>query len=131
MAPIRARNIEPPIGVVAQIDLMDRLAEDDGGGHEQFGVGARIFQRIRRTLGEAHIVRDLHEAREFFIGDRMAVDPEAVDADVVRRSFFGIVAIGAHRERAARDKGHVGEIRAVRRLVDVWRCDPPGTGWGR
>ena len=131
MAPIRTGNVEPPIVMVTQIDLMDRLAENDGGGNEQFRLGAGIFQRVRRTLGERHIVRGLHEAGELFIGDRVAVDPEAVNADVMRRSFFGIVAVRAHRERAVRDPGHVGEVGAIGGFFDVFRCDPPGTGWGR
>ena len=42
----------------------------------------------------------------------MVVHPEAVDHDVVDRSFFRVKVIRSHQERAARDPDHVLEGRS-------------------
>ena len=46
------------------------------------------------------------EFAELAIGDRRAVDPEAVHTHAVHRGLFGIVLVGTHAKRAAGNPHH-------------------------
>ena len=70
---------------------------------------AGIVLRVGRDLGEGDMARRVDELAELAVRDRRAVDPEAVDADAMDRRLLRVVAVGAHAERSARHKDHVGE----------------------
>jgi hypothetical protein len=46
------------------------------------------------------------ELRELVVGHGSAVDPEAIDCDGLRGTFFRVVVIGTHDERATVDPLH-------------------------
>ena len=81
--------------------------EHQRAGLEHVRQRARIVLRVRRDLGEGDVAGRVDEFAELPVGDRRAVDPEAVDRDPVDRRFFGVVPVRAHAERAAGNPHHV------------------------
>jgi hypothetical protein len=63
---------------------------DEGSGHEQLLVDARIVRGVKRTLGDGYIAGFLDEFRELRVGDLMTVDRKAVDPNTVDRGFLPI-----------------------------------------
>ena len=62
---------------------------------------SRIILRIRRDLGDGDMLGRLDEFLELPVCHRMAVHPEAVDGDAMRRGFFRIMLVRAHAESTA------------------------------
>ena len=60
-----------------------------------------IILRIRRDLGDGDVPGSLHELPELPVCHRMAVHPEAVHGDAMRRGFFRIMLVRAHTESTA------------------------------
>ena len=83
---------------------MVRLLEHDGPGHEELGIGSGQIDRVRGALGPGDVAGGLHEPAELGVGDRVLVDPEAVDAHRVDGPFLRVEVLGPHLEGPA---GHV------------------------
>jgi hypothetical protein len=80
--------------------------ENQRAGLEHMRQCAGIILRIRQRLRERHMACCIDELAEIVIGDRPALDPEAPHGDTMGRRLFGIVLVGAHAERAARNPDH-------------------------
>jgi hypothetical protein len=69
---------------------------------------AGIVLGVGRDLGEGDVAGLFDEAGELGVRHRRRINKEAVDLDAMGRLLFGIVAVGAHGELAARDEDHLG-----------------------
>ena len=122
MAPIRAFQERPPLTPVAQIHPMIGRREHQRCRVEHLRQRAGIVLRIGRNFGDGLVSGGVDERLELLVGDRRRVDPEAVDGDAMGRRFFGIVRVGAHAERAARNPDHIAACeRIFRRLSRLHR----------
>ena len=76
------------------------------------------------------------ELLELRVRHLVAVDPEAVDADDMGEALLGLMALGAHLERAAGDERHAGGLAFLGGEAGVrgaapdlglvaWRCSMP------
>ena len=85
-----------------------RLDEDDRARNEQVlrHVGMRLG--IEPALGQRDVAGGIDELLELRVRHLVTVDPEAVDADDMGEALLGLMALGAHRERAAGDEHHAG-----------------------
>src|SRR5262245_39888127 len=107
MTPTRARRVRPPVEVIAEVDGMRRLVENNRTGHEHLRLSARVVPRIQRTFGDRQVACRLDEAAELFVGDRGLVHQEAFDGHVMSRRFFGIMIIRPHEKSSAGYPRHV------------------------
>ncbi len=117
VAPVRALQERPPFAPETQVDGMRRRREDERARVEHVRQRARIVRRIGDGLREGDVSGRFDEFLELPVGDRRAIDPEAVDRDAMDRRFFRIVPVRAHAERAAGNEQHVpndASGRAVR-----------------
>ena len=103
---------------MAQVDGPLRPREDQRAGHEVLRRGAREVGRVERSLGDRCVSRRLDEGVELPVGDLVAVDPEAFDADRVGRAFLRVVRVGAHPERRPLDPDHALRRRCHAKTVD-------------
>ena len=115
-APVRAFQKPPPLAPVFQIDRMARRREHQRAGIEHVRQRAGIILRIGRDFGEGDVAGGFDEFLELPVGHRRAVDPEAVDADAMRRRLFRIMLVRSHAERAAGNEDHVRMGRLLRPL---------------
>ena len=60
-----------------------------------------IFLRIRRNLGNRDVPGSPYEFPELPVCHGIAVHPEAVHGDAMRRGFFGIMLVRSHAKSAA------------------------------
>jgi hypothetical protein len=114
-APIGAELEIPPLAPVAGIDRVLGRGEHQRAGLEHMRQGAGIVPRIGRNLGKRDVARGVDESAKLAIGDRRAVDPEAVHRDAMDRSLLGIMLIRSHAKRAAGNPDHVCMSRRVAR----------------
>ena len=71
----------------------------------RFSAGAPgIVGRVERPLGHGDVAGGVDERRELLVGHRRRVDREGVDPHPVGRRLLRVVVVGAHRERARRDR---------------------------
>jgi hypothetical protein len=89
-----------------QIRHLLRRAEHERAGAQHVRQRARIVLPVGPDLGDGDVAGRLDELAELPVGDRRAIDPEAVDAHLMRRRLLRIVPVGAHAERAALDPHH-------------------------
>jgi len=89
-------------------------------------VTNRAFRKFVNATGYVTFAEIKPEAKDYpgalpemlkagslvFTPPKHAVDPESIDGHAMHRRFFGIVIVGAHAKRAARDPEHVGGWRA-------------------
>src|SRR5262245_55654811 len=124
-SPTRALRVRPPVEVIAEVDAMRGLLENNRTGHERFRIRSRIVLRIQRTLGDRQEACRIDEAAELFVCDRRLVHPEAFDSHVMSRRFFGIMIIRSHEKSPAWYPRHVFTWRRARRLNSLslllWR----------
>src|SRR3954471_9994717 len=85
VAPVGSGHVDPPLVVVAQVDAVSRRPEHGRRRQQQFWVRARVVGGVRGLFGDGHIAGLGHEASELAVGDRVLIDPEAVDTDLVSR----------------------------------------------
>src|SRR5215831_2077488 len=69
--------------------------------------GTRIVLGVGLDLGERDVTGRVDELAELIVGDRGAIDPEAVDRDAMRWSLFGVVLVRSHAEGAPGDPRHL------------------------
>ena len=65
---------------------------------------------IEPALGQRDVAGGIDELLELRVRHLVAVDPEAVDADGMDEALLGLMALGAHLERAAGDERHAGGL---------------------
>jgi hypothetical protein len=99
--------------MIAEIDRVPLLLEDDGRRLQLLRLGVRIFVRIRWSLGKRYVSCFLNEAAKLLVGGRVFVHPESAHRDGVGGRFLGVMVIGTHQEGAARNPDHIGERRAM------------------
>src|SRR5208282_6478682 len=127
MTPVRSRHPGPPVEVIAQISRAVGFVKDHGAGHQILGRGAREVRRIEWTLGERLIASRLYETRELFVRDLVAIYPEAIHANFVNWTLFGIEVFGTHAECPAGYPRHTGMQWTVRcvvcsaKIICYWR----------
>ena len=107
MAPAGAGRPGPPLAQMPEVDRSLRPREDQRAGHEVLGRSAGERARVERALGDGDVARLVDERREQAVRDLERVDPEALDADAVRRRLLRIVRVGAHPVRRPVDPDHV------------------------
>src|SRR5208282_6531501 len=90
VTPIRPRGPPPPIRVIAQIHRAFCLLKNHRAGNEVLDGGARKIGGIERALRERHVPGLSHEASELFVGDRVAIDPEAGNSYFMDGTFFDV-----------------------------------------
>lgn len=67
---------------------------------------ARIMPRIGRHFRKGDVTRLSHECLELPVGNRRVIDPKAVNCHAMYRGFLGIMPVGTHAERPARNLDH-------------------------
>jgi hypothetical protein len=85
VAPVGPRNVRPPPEVRVQGDGAGRRREHDRARDEVLRRRAGEILRPRRSLGDRHVSRGLHELRELRVRHLRRVHPEAADAHAVDR----------------------------------------------
>ena len=118
MPPAGAGRPGPPLAQMPEVDRPLRPREDERAGHEVLGRSARERARIERALGDGDVARLVDEGREQAVRDLERVDPEALDADAVRRRLLRIVRVGAHPVRRPVDPDHVLRRSGHAKTVD-------------
>ena len=113
MAPVGAPGERPPLAEVAQVDRVPRWRERQRARIDHVRENSGIILRIRRNLRDGDVTRLIDEFLELAVRHRMPVDPEAVDLDAMDRRFLGVMPVGAHAERAARNEQHLRRIRTA------------------
>ncbi len=114
--PVGARHPRPPRVGVVERHRPARFAEHRRGRHQHLGERPRVVGGFGHLLGHRDVPGLLHEAGELVVGHRAAVHPESTDGHEVRRGLLGIVVVGPHPERAARNPHHArGRGRSVGR----------------
>src|SRR3977135_3375685 len=98
MARTCARHAGPPVDVITQVDRAVSLVKEHGAGHEILGRSSREVRRIELALGEGVIASRLHEPRELFVRDLVAIHPEAIHGNFVNWPLFGIEVFRTHAE---------------------------------
>ncbi len=63
-------------------------------GHEILGRRTGEIVRIERALGQCLIARGLHEVSELFVRDLVAIDPQAIHANLVNWPLLGVEVFG-------------------------------------
>ena len=116
--PVGAGYPRPPVADVGEVDRTCAAREHEGSRHEQLGDRIRVVGGIGRLLGPGDVVGCPDEASKLGDGDRVLVDPEAVDGDPMNRSLLLIEVGGAHEELAPRDPAHaLGRCAGVLQIV--------------
>src|SRR6478752_2032503 len=106
MPPVSARDIDPPVVRISQVDGPAGLLEDDRRSREQFWLRAWIVVGIGGPLRERDVMRFFNESCELPIRHSVAAHPEPPDFHVMCGRFLRIVMIGSHQKRAARNPDH-------------------------
>src|SRR5260370_42274191 len=107
MKPTRPWDPRPPIRVVAQIDRAFCLVKNHRARNEVFNRGARKIRWIERALGHGQVAGLGDEAGELFVGDRVAIDPEAANSYFMDGTLFDVELVRTHAKRPARNPDHV------------------------
>src|SRR5262249_29318698 len=106
-APTRAFHEGPPLTPVAQIDRTLWWSENQGTRKQRVRECARIVIRIGWNFHKRDVTSCVYEFLELSIRYWLSVDPEITDRDAMNRRLFGIMPVGSHAKRAARDSDHV------------------------
>ena len=101
MPPVRALGERPPLAEVAEADRMVGRREHQRARIDHVREHSGIILRIGRDLGDGDVAGSLHELPELPVRHGMAVHPEAIHGDAMRRGFFRIMLVRAHAESAA------------------------------
>ena len=80
------------------------MREHQRARHEVLRRCARVVGGVERPLGDGDVPGGGDERRELFVRDGRRADRERVDMHVVRRRLLRVVVVGAHAERARRDR---------------------------
>src|SRR5262245_11689539 len=107
MKPARPWGPRPPIRVVAQIDRAFSLPKNHGARNEVFNRGARKIRWIERALGHGQVAGLSDEAGELFVGDRVTIDPKAVNSYFMDGMLFNVELFRTHAKRPTRNPDHV------------------------
>ena len=67
---------------------------------------AGIVPGVGRDLGDGDVFGSPYEFLELPVRHGIAVDPEAIDGDTMRRRFLRIMPVRSHAERAAGNPDH-------------------------
>ena len=114
MTPVCARYVDPPVVVIAEIDAMRGLLEEDRRRHQQLRLRAGIVRSVGGPFRDRDMAGRFDEAAELGIRHRVPVHPEAVDGHAMRRRFFWIVVVGPHQKRTTRNPHCVAHMRIIR-----------------
>ena len=71
---------------------------------------SRIVLGVRCDFGDGDVFGRSYELPELTVRHGIAVHPEAVHDDAVRRSFLGIMLVRSHAESAAGYPDHFADI---------------------
>ena len=106
--PVRAGDPAPPLVMVLQAHRPARPDEhgDPGTNSDGSASGYSAGSGARSASVTWPVARTKSRKRSFVTCD--AIDPEAVDLDLVRRGFLRVVVVRPHHERAAGDPRHLG-----------------------
>src|SRR5215471_1546915 len=113
-APIGTELETPPLRPVTQIDVLPRWRENQRASLEHMRQRARIVLRIGPRLCECDVTCCVDEFAKLTIGDRRPVHPKATHVDTMRRCLLGIMLVGAHAERPARNPDHIRTAGFIR-----------------
>jgi hypothetical protein len=91
---------------VARIHWTVGHVKNERARHCEFRLCIGIKGEVEWTLGQRHVAGPRNETGEVGVGDRVNIDPKTAYRDEVCGSLLGIVAIGAHSERASADPPH-------------------------
>ena len=80
---------------------------------------SRIILGVRRDLGDGDVLGSPYEFPELPVRHGIAVHPETVHRDTVRRSFFGIMLVRSHAESATGYPDHPVGLRSTDRDVSL------------
>src|ERR1700758_3438256 len=125
MKPTRPWGPRPPIRVVAQIDRAFCLVKNHGARNEVFNRGARKIRWIERALGHGQVASLSKEACELFVGDRVAIDPEAVNSYFMHGTLFRVELFRTHAKRPAGNPDKVRLPRIARMTYRGIHVDHP------
>lgn len=106
MSPIGSEFERPPLPPVVEVCGTRRRLEDKGAGPEHMRKGAGIVGRVRRQLGEANMTGRFDELPELAVRYWRHAQEETIDRYLMRRGFFGIVAIRSHPEGSSGNPRH-------------------------
>ena len=101
MPPLRALGERPPLAEVAEVDRMVGRQEHQRARIDHVREHSRIILRIGHDLGDGDVPGSPYEFPELPVRHGMAVHPEAVHRDAVRRGFFRIMLVRPHAKCAA------------------------------
>src|SRR5260370_34953496 len=104
MTPARRWGPPPPVRVVAQIYRAFRPVKNHGTRNEVFNRGARKIRWIERALGHGQVAGLGDEAGELFLGNRVAIDPEATNSYFMDGTLFNVDLFRTHAKRPARNQ---------------------------
>ena len=81
---------------------------------------------LEPALGDGDVAGRRDEAGELRVGHLVAVDPEALDGDLVRRPLLRPLVVVAHGEGAALDPDHAGMRAVAFRQARIGIAEPGG-----
>jgi hypothetical protein len=110
-APLGVGLIRPPVVRVIEGHRARRALEHHRPGDQELLSHPRVAGRIERPLGNGLVTRLGDEGGVLRVGDRMAIDPEAVDANAVNGRLLRIEVFRAHDELTPRNPLHVLALR--------------------
>jgi hypothetical protein len=111
MPPVGTGNVFPPVAQVARPHRTAGHPEYRATRLQRLRPRTGVERRVERPLGERNVTGGGDERSEVGVGDRVAINPVAIDRDAVRRPLLGIGHIRSHAEGAALNLGHgVGRI---------------------
>ena len=117
MPPLRALGEGPPLAEVAEADRMRGRREHQRARVDHMREHSRIILRVRCDFSDGDVFGGPYEFPELPVCHRIAVHPEAVHGDAVRRSFFGIMLVRSHAESATGYPDHPVALRSTDRDV--------------
>ena len=92
-APAGTGRVPPPLRDVPQVDRPAGGEEDQRAGAQQRRVRAGVLRRVEWPLRDRDVPGRRHEPAELGDGDRVIVDPEAVDLDAADRPLLRVEVV--------------------------------------
>jgi len=99
---------------VARVDRMLGRGEDERGGLEHVRQRTGIVLWVGQNLGEGDVAGGADQFAKSAVGQRRAVDREAVDGDAMDRCFFRVMLVRSHAQCIAGNPDHVRIGRCLR-----------------
>lgn len=107
LAPACVRNVCPPPARVIQWEGPRRSLEDKRSRDQELHRCSWVVGGVEWSLGNGLVAGLRHKALELGVRDRVAIDPEAIDANAMDRRLLRIEVVRAHQEIASRNPLHV------------------------